>query len=116
MRPPANGPEDVLLDLASKMESDGSMPGDNPESRASATAVALLAFLSQGHTPSSGAFRSHVARLLKFLKSLTGLSKQHESLIASLVAKAEKGQSPAGDWLHLATTPGPHWDELTKVY
>jgi hypothetical protein len=76
VRPPASGPldtnqpdttEDVLLDLASRMDSDGGMPGKLAESRAIATIIALLAFLSQGQTPTSGAFRSHVARLVAFL-------------------------------------------------
>jgi hypothetical protein len=47
---PAQTAEDILLDLASRMDSDGGMPGENRESRASATVIALLAFLSQGHT------------------------------------------------------------------
>jgi hypothetical protein len=41
---------DILLDLASRMEADGGMPGPDEESRAIATVVALLAFLSAGHT------------------------------------------------------------------
>jgi hypothetical protein len=65
-------PGEVLLDLASRMDSDGGMPGKSTESRAIATVIALLAFLSQGHTPTGGTFRSHVARLTSFLKSLTG--------------------------------------------
>src|SRR5205814_1083861 len=43
--------EDILLDLASRIDSDGGMPGKNPESRAIATVIAVLAFLSQGHSP-----------------------------------------------------------------
>jgi hypothetical protein len=52
---PAEIAEDILLDLASRLDSDGGMPGKNRESRASATVIALLAFLSQGHTFTRGA-------------------------------------------------------------
>jgi hypothetical protein len=40
--------DEILLDLASRMDSDGGMPGKNRESRAIATVIAVLAFLSQG--------------------------------------------------------------------
>ena len=70
------GSDEVLLELASRMESDGGMPGADVPARAIASVIALMAFVSRGHTPSAGAFRSHVARLVKFLKSLSGLSEQ----------------------------------------
>jgi Ca-activated chloride channel family protein len=108
-------PEDVLLDLASQMESDGGMPGKNPDDRAASSAVALLAFLSQGHSPSSGAFRSHVTRLVKFLQSLTSLSDRHQKAIAAVVQAAGKGNAPAGDWIGLASGSGPHWRELEAL-
>ncbi len=108
----ATTPDDTLLELAARMEADGGMPGSDPESRACATAVALLAFLSQGHTPSSGAFRSHVTRLVKFLKALGGLSTGHQQLIDAVIERAEKGKAQAGDWLKLAILPGDHWEEM----
>ncbi len=113
--PVAKTPADILLELASQMESDGGMPGADPESRASATLVALLAFLSDGHTPSSGAFRSHVSKMVKFLKSLAGLSSRQQQWVAAVIGKVEKGQAPGGDWLRLASQRGNHWDELSKV-
>ncbi len=96
--------EDILLDLASRMESDGGMPGKNLESRVSATIVALLAFVSQGHTHSRGAFRSHVARLESFLQSLAGLSSHSQQTVATVIELARKGAAPAGDWIDA----GPH--------
>jgi hypothetical protein len=71
------------------------MPGRDEESRAIATIVALLAFLSNGHT-AADAFRSHVARLVKFLESLTGLSSQHQLTVAAVVKLPKKGEAPAG--------------------
>jgi hypothetical protein len=109
------GPIEALVELASRMDSDGGMPGRDVESRAAGTAVALLAFVSHGHTPSSGAFRSHVTRLVSFLKKITGVSKAHEQLIAGLIRRAEKGEAPAGDWIGAARGPGDHWDQLAKA-
>jgi Ca-activated chloride channel homolog len=110
--PPVEAVEDILLDLASALESDGGMPGENPESRVSATIVALLAFLSQGHTDTCGAFRSHVARLESFLQSLTGLSSRLQQVVAGVLELARKGTAPAGDWIRLARTSGNHLKEV----
>jgi hypothetical protein len=106
--------EDTLLDLASRMDSDGGMPGKNHESRAIASTIALLAFLSQGHTATEGAFRSHVARLVSFLKSLTGLSSQRHEIVAAVIELARKGTAPTGDWITLARSSGNHWEEVER--
>jgi hypothetical protein len=106
---------DKLLDLASRIDSDGGLPGKNIEARASATAIALLAFLSQGHTVVRGAFRSHVARLVSFLKALTGLSSLQQQIIADLIALARKGTAPTGDWITLAYGSGNHWKEIESA-
>jgi Ca-activated chloride channel homolog len=111
-RKPVETAEDILLDLASRMESDGGMPGQKPEARAIATVLALLAFLSQGHTATSGAFRSHVARLVSFLKSLTGLSGDRQQIVVAVIELVDKGTAPAGDWITLARTSGNHWKEV----
>lgn len=107
--------EETLLDLASHMDPDGGMPGENAELRASATVIALLAFLSQGHTPTRGAFRSHVARLVSFLKSLTGLSIHQQQVVEAVIEMARKGMTPAGKWITLARTAGMHWGEVESV-
>ncbi|MFN7995807.1 MAG: VIT and VWA domain-containing protein [Bryobacteraceae bacterium] len=111
-KPMAGDPTDALMDLASQIESDGGMSGDIPDARASATVIALLAFLSQGHTPTQGAFRSHVLRLLDFLKSVTGLSQEHENIVHAAIELAQKGRPPAGDWLGIAQAPGSNWKEI----
>jgi hypothetical protein len=106
--------EDVLLDLASRMDSDGGMTGTNHESRAVATVIALLALLSQGHTSTGGAFRSHVARLVSFLTSLSGLSHRQQMVVAAVIELARKGTAPAGEWITLARTSGNHWRTVEK--
>lgn len=112
--PPVEGVEDILLELASGMESDGGMPGENHESRISATIVALFAFLSQGHTHTHGAFRSHVTRLESFLQRLTGLSGPLQRVVAAAIEHARQGTAPAGDWITLARTSGNHLKEVER--
>ncbi len=109
---PETSPQDILLDLGSRMQSDGGMPGVDRESRAVATVVALLAFLSQCHTPAAGAFRSHVRRLMSFLKQLTGLSGDYQQAVDAAIELASKGRVPAGEWIKLASTSGDHWKEV----
>jgi hypothetical protein len=96
------------------MDSDGGMPGGSPEARASATLAALLAFLEHGHTPSAGAFRSHVARMVAFLESLRGLDARRRKLVDLALAAARNGQVPPGNWLHLAQSGGDCWEDLEK--
>jgi hypothetical protein len=98
------------------MDSDGGMPGADMESRAIATVVALLAFLSKGHTAQEGAFRSHVARLTAFLvKSLSGLSHHRRPIVARVIDLANRGKVPAGKWIEIARVPGDHWKEVEKA-
>ena len=118
-RPPSPPPDqqnpaadDILLDLAARIESDGGMPGVDEESRAIASVVALLAFLAEGHTVTEGAFRSHVAKLVKFLESLKGLTSKHQATIDAVVKLANKGDVPAGDWVNIACTAGDHWRKV----
>jgi Ca-activated chloride channel family protein len=112
--PPADTAEDILLDLASQMDSDGGMPGKTREARAIWTVTALLAFLSQGHTPTDGAFRSHVVRLTAFLKTLTGLSGLQQEVVAAVLELAREGKAPDGEWLTLARRPGNHWSQVEE--
>jgi hypothetical protein len=108
-------PDDVLLELASQIEPDGGMPGPDDDSRARASLVALLAFLSQGHTARSGVFRSHVERLLEFLESLDAVSKQHRQTVSAILEKVEAGWHLAGDWSTLTLNSAHSWDELSHV-
>ena len=65
---PAGDHEDRLVDIASMLEPDGGMPGEDLERRLLLTALTILAFASAGHTDKTGPFRRHVKRMLKFLK------------------------------------------------
>jgi Ca-activated chloride channel family protein len=108
-------PDEVLLELASRMEPDGGLPGPDSDSRAGASLVALLAFLSQGHTARSGTFRSHVARLLAFLKSLNTVSKQRRQTMATILGKVEAGWHPVGNWCSRTPDSAHSWDEMGQV-
>jgi hypothetical protein len=110
--PAPQTPDDLLLTLAGRLEAEGGLPGNNPDSRAGATIVALLAFLSQGHTATNGVFRSHVSRLVRFLKSLNGLSPNHQQLLATVVTL---NSAPPGDWLNLTKTSGDHWKQIARA-
>jgi Ca-activated chloride channel family protein len=112
---PSASPEDALLALASAMDSDGGMPGANQAERASATVVTLLAFVLQGHTPASGAFRSHVARLIAFLESLAGVEAGQGRLVELAIRAAREGHAPSGDWLQRAQAGGDQWRVLAKA-
>ena len=117
--PAAKTPEDLLLELAARIDSDGGLPGRNAEERASATVAAILAFLQHGHTPSSGAFRSHVARLVAFLEShldsIGGLSAERRKLVDEVIALARKGGRVEGDWLTGANRPRHLWERIREV-
>ena len=107
--------DDGLLELASRMESDGGMPGQDPDARALAAALALFAFLSEGHTPTSGAFRSHVARLVAFLEKLAGLPPERQATVTAAIALARKGTRPEGEWLTVALKPAGGWREVERA-
>ncbi len=113
--PAAPSNDDALLELAGTLDSDGGMPGSSQDARASASAVALLAFLANGHTPSSGAFRSHVARLVRFLESVTALHPEKRKLIERALSATRNGPVPPGDWLRLAQSGGDRWGELSMA-
>ena len=97
--PPAapGGPEDLLLDLAGRIEADGGMPGSNQAERSLATLVALLCFAAEGHTATAGAFRSHVGRLLTFLES-----RADDALVREALARIRQGAALPGGWADLA--------------
>jgi len=114
--PPPSTSEDSLMDLAATLDSDGGIPGPSADARAAASAVALLAFLASGHTPSNGAFRSHVSRLVRFLQSLSGLDAGKRALIEHAIAAVRAGKAPTGDWLRLAQSGGDRWGALAKAF
>ncbi len=94
MPPAAFAEQDPLTEIASLMEPDGGMPGSDDSDRLLRTLLALLAFASEEQWPSSGPYRVHLERMLKFVDShLPGtLSKQQAEAArrALQMIKAEK--------------------------
>ncbi len=90
--PPPPPPDDTdrMLEIAADLAPDGGVTGKDPEDRALKTASALLFFLSEGHTPSQGAFRAHVERMIQFLEN----SDVRQDLLRRLVAFARFGRKP----------------------
>jgi len=103
---------DDLLDLAAILESDGGMPGDSSDERAARTIAAVLAFAAEGHTLTTGTFRLHLTRLVRFLKSLAVASDTEQRLIERALDAASTGKAPAGEWLALAREPGTSWTQI----
>jgi Ca-activated chloride channel family protein len=107
--------EDALMDLAAQLEPDGGMPGKTVSVRAGRTIAALLAFVAAGHTTTSGAFRSHVARLVEFLKSAADVSAREKQLIGRVLEAVAAGKAPQGKWQVLSSAPAAPWRELEKA-
>ena len=106
--------EDRLMELASRMEPDGGMPGGTVEERAGASMVALLAFVSQDEAQTKLAFRSHVERLVGFLEKVS-LTPERRSLVERVLAAVEEGRKVSGDWLGLAEGSRDPWAELRRA-
>jgi Ca-activated chloride channel family protein len=85
---------DRLMAIAASLLPDGGAPGKDADERALATACAVLAFASEGHTPDEGAFRAHVARMVSYLASVTGLTPEHGAIVREVVAFAGSGRTP----------------------
>ena len=113
--------DDLLLQLASRIEPDGGMPAQDDEERWVATATVLLCFLEKGHTAKSGAFRTHVNKLVAFLKAAP--STAADKLKRQLVEQVEKGCDLSGNWQERAralvsgdrTAMQGFWQEAAKV-
>jgi hypothetical protein len=90
-----------LFQLATMLNPDGGMPGDNHGVRLGRTIAAVFAFVANGHTLTAGAFRLHVARLVEFLKSINA-TEMEARLIETAVHAASTGKAPPGEWTKLA--------------
>jgi hypothetical protein len=99
VRDPAGvtAPEDLLLDLARKLEPDGGMPGRDDFARFVHSLVAVLAFLIEGHTATAGAFRTHVQRLMRFLETsaFPALAAKDAQAVNEVLAWIKKGPKPS---------------------
>jgi Ca-activated chloride channel homolog len=95
-----DGNTELLLELASRIEPDGGMPGPTDEQRILATLLTLLFFVSEGHTIRSGAFRSHVQRLITFLKSAERIELPEDmaNVVEEVREWISEGRSIVGDW------------------
>ena len=105
--------DDLLVNLASQLEPDGGMPGGAASERAARSVAALLAFVAAGHTLTTGAFRSHVARLVEYLKSIGEIPDR--KVIDLAIRAAASGKVPAGDWLAIARKASVPWRQLEKA-
>ena len=106
--------EDVLIEIASQLEPDGGMPGQDEKQRVTRSIAALYAFISHGHTPGTGAFRSHVARLLEFLKNSDNLHATEKRIVERVFAAASTGHAPTGEWLTIAQRKVVSWEDVAS--
>lgn len=93
-------PEDELMDLATLLDPDGGMPGDSTEERILNTLLAMLALAATGSTPGSGAFRSHLKRMLAFLERHlpAGLDEEEEASARAAIQAVHDGSVHDGQW------------------
>lgn len=105
-----------LVKLAASLEPDGGMPGATSAERLARTIAALLAFVADHHTITSGAFRLHVARLVKFLESATVSSAREKRALEQALQAASTGIVPPGEWLALATIPRTRWKDIEAAF
>jgi hypothetical protein len=106
---------DALVKLASQLEPDGGMPGKDVSERIARTVTVVLAFVAEGHTLTGGPFRSHMARLVAYLKSVRQVPAQVQEVMNLAIKAAETGTAPPGDWLALAHGANIPWIELEKT-
>jgi hypothetical protein len=85
-------PVDRMFEIARSLAPDGGLPGNDAEDRALKTAIALLFFLEQGQTPSQGAFRAHVERMVRFLERAAGPNRK---VIENVITFARAGKKPS---------------------
>ncbi|HEY8542505.1 MAG TPA: hypothetical protein VIL29_08975, partial [Pseudothermotoga sp.] len=87
--------DDLMVDLAAMIESDGGMPGDSIEDRILISLIVLLYFYQNGNTLEVGAFRVHVKKLIGFLtSSMDGCPQQYQSALHDFMSKIENDHPP----------------------
>jgi len=103
-RPPSVAPpdaDDLLLDLAAKILPDGGMPGTTERDRRIATVIAVMCFLTEGHTLKRGAFRSHVERLTRYLERL------QKPELEEVLSAVRAGKALPGKWTPASGADAP---------
>ena len=95
--------EDILTELASRLEPDGGMPAQNEEERLAISLLVLLFFVESGHTAHRGAFRTHVQRLIRFMEDtdLTLLDEHLQKQVSSAMDHFRDGRCVVGHWKEL---------------
>jgi Ca-activated chloride channel family protein len=116
-RRPADEGIDILLELAGRMEGDGGMRGESMEERILRTLVCLLAFLEQGHSTTTGAFRMHVNRLVGFLESGVAslLPEPRRAIVNRAVERVRSGNIVPGAWGEKARKDEAEWKDLERL-
>jgi len=99
-----NTAEDVLLELAARIQPDGGLPGKENEDRVIATLVAVLLYVAEGHTTQEGTFMPHVRRLLSYLAGadISAFNEEQRRQIATVLDNLNQGNVIKGQWLSLA--------------
>jgi hypothetical protein len=92
--------DDLLVSLAGMLEPDKGMPGKKDELRIVHSLATLLFFYEQGNTATSGTFRVHVVKLLRFLtpERLKQLKAREESAARRMLELVKAGRPVPGSW------------------
>lgn len=107
--------ETELVELAAQIEPDGGLPGGILSDRVARTIAAMLAFLSAGNSLDSGAFRSHMFKLVAFVRSMDQLPPDDWRIINQAVQRVSRKNPVSGDWLALAKSAHPSWKNIRKL-
>jgi hypothetical protein len=92
--------DDLLVSLAGMLEPDKGMPGKKDELRIVNSLATLLFFYEHGNTATSGTFRVHVVKLLRFLtpERLKQLKAREESAARRVLELLKAGRPVSGSW------------------
>jgi Ca-activated chloride channel family protein len=96
--------DDLLVTLSGMLEPDGGMPGKK-ELRIANSLAALLFFYEHNNTVTSGTFRMHVGKLIRFLtpERLNKLEAEQESASLRVLELIKTGRSVDGPWERFVT-------------
>ena len=95
----------LLFELASRLEPDGGMPGREPKHRVLNSFVVLLCLLENGSSFDKGPFRAHICRLTTFIKARAAdllPAAQSDHVLHVLDRAGEHWHPPAARWTEFA--------------